>query len=66
MQHIDSVSVREAPVTSLPQPLLSLTPPQQLLSIQIKAWRNRARRHFTLEYEILSPLGVQWSPESLL
>lgn len=63
MQHIDSVSVLEAPVTSLPQPLLSLNPPQQLLSIQIKGWRKSARRHFALEYEIYSPLGVEpWVP----
>lgn len=53
------VSVLEAPVTSLPQPLLSLNPPQQLLSIQIKGWRKSARRHFALEYEIYSPLGVE-------
>lgn len=59
IQHIDYVPVLEAPVTSLPQPLLSLNPPQQLLSIQIKGWRKSARRHFTLEYEIYSPLGVQ-------
>lgn len=59
MQHIDFVSVLEAPVNSLPQPLLSLNPPQQPLSIQIKGWQKSARRHFALEYEIKSPLGVQ-------
>lgn len=47
---VDCVSFLEAPVTVLPQPLLSLYPPQQLLSIQIKGWRKSASRHFTLQY----------------
>ncbi len=65
MQHIDFVSVLKARVTFLPQPLLSLNPLHQLLSTQIKGGGMSARRHFTLEYEIYSPLGVQSSPESL-